>query len=239
MLPVMEAIRRIRAALHDDEQRINYSDAEILDALNAGLRVIRRTIADLQPEILMETATGVLEAGQDEIRLERRPLLVVEVTAGDKVLSTHKGESNEKVFRNDANVFGNRTPVYSKYERKNFAERKLEETNLQHISKRFLVGRPKYFYRVGLQSLKVHPKPRAETAFTVRWVSDFNELHFEDTTPLLNEFDDFLIEYAVYRLALTDEFDMTQEQQIIANIHQQIASILSPPPYGAVVRGYW
>ena len=215
------------------------SDGEILDELNAGLRVIRRTIADLQPEILSATATGVLASGQDEIQLEHRPLMIIEVTAGEKILATARGESNEKVFRNDAPIFGNRTPVYSRYERKAFAERKLVETNLQHIEKKFLVGRPKCFYRAGLQTLKVFPKPRAETGYTVRTVNDVEELRFDDVTPLLNEFDDFLIEYADYRLALTDEFDMTQEQQIIANIHQQIASILSPPPYGTVVRGYW
>lgn len=239
MLPVMEAVHRIRTAVHDDEQRINYSDEEILNALNAGLRVIRRTITDIQPEILMETMTGVLEAGQDEIRLTRRPLMILDVTAGNKILSTRKGESNEKVFKSNAPIFGSRTPIYSKYELKNFAERKLAETNLQHIRDNFATGRPKCFYRVGMQSLKVHPKPRVETAFTVHFVADIHEMHFDDTTPLLNEFDDFLIEYAVYRLALTNEFDMTQEQQLISNIHQQITSILNPPPYGTVVHGYW
>ena len=239
MLPVMEAIHRIRAAVHDDEQRINYSDEEILNAINAGLRVIRRTITDIQPEILMETMTGVLEAGQDEIRLEKRPLMILDVTAGDKVLSVRKGERHIPVFHNNMPIFGNKTPIYQRYETKNFAERKLAETNLQHIRDNFAIGRPKCFYRVGLQNLKVHPKPRVETAFTVHFVADIHELNFDDKTPLLNEFDDFLIEYAIYRLALGDEFDMTQEQQLIANIHQQITSILNPPPYGTVVHGYW
>ena len=59
MLPIKAVIHRIRRAVHDDEQRINYSDGEILDVINAGLRMIRRTIADIQPEILMKTATGI------------------------------------------------------------------------------------------------------------------------------------------------------------------------------------
>lgn len=239
MLPVREAIKRIRRAVNDDEQRINYSDGEILDAINAGLRVIRRTITDIQPEILSETQRGLLAPGQDEIHIERRPLVIVEVTAGEKVIAIQRGEWHDKVFRNDTPIFGNKMPVYSRYEDKTFAEYKLEETNLQNITKRHAVGRPKCFYRVGLQTLKIYPKPRVETAFTVRIVADMRELSFDDTTPLLNEFDDFLIEYAGYRLALTDEFDMTQEQQLIANVHQQIVSILSPPPYGTVVHGYW
>lgn len=85
----------------------------------------------------------------------------------------------------------------------------------------------------------MYPPPKFETTVTIRFVEDISELRLEDTTPLLNEFDDFLIEYATYRLALTEEFDMTQEQQIIANIHQQIANILAPPPAGTVVHGYW
>lgn len=239
MLPMRAVIKRVRAAVHDDEQRINFSDGEILPAVNAGLRIIRRTIADIQPEILMTTATGLLEAGQDEIKLKCRPLTIIEVTAGDKVLSKVEGYANKKIFHNHAKICGCPTMIYSRYELKNFAERKLEETNLQHIRERFLIGQPKCFYRAGMQSLKVHPKPRAQTAFTVRTIDDLKELHFEDETPLLNDFDDFLIEYAAWRLSLGDEFDMTQEQQIIANIHQQIASVLNPPPGGAVVRGYW
>lgn len=200
MLPIREAIRRIRSAVHDEEQRINYSDTEILDAINSGLRVIRRTIAEIQPEILMTTEMGTLAATQSEIELPSRPSQIVDLTAG-------------------------------KY--------KLLETNLQHVRKKVASEYPKYFYRVGLQSLKVYPKPLVETEYAVRYVEDIGELGIEDTTPILNEFDDFLIEYAAYRLALTDEFDMTQEQQIIANIHQQIASILAPPPAGTVIRGYW
>ena len=90
-----------------------------------------------------------------------------------------------------------------------------------------------------MQTLKLHPRPRAETAYTVRTIDDLDELHFDDETPLLNEFDDFLIEYAIWRLSLAEEFDMTQEQQIIASISQQIAQVLSLPPPGGTVRGYW
>ncbi len=200
MIPIREAIRRIRTAVHDEEQRINYTDAEILNALNAGLRVLRRTIADIQPEILMTARTFELAAGEDEIQLPSRPLMILDVTAG---------------------------------------KFKLLETNLQHVREKPLTGRPKYFYRTGLQSLKIYPPPRVETALTVRLVEDLAEMALEDETPLLNEFDDFLLEYAIWRLSLTEEFDMTQEQQLIANIHQQIASLLAPPPFGAVLRGYW
>ena len=73
----------------------------------------------------------------------------------------------------------------------------------------------------------------------MRTIDDFEELTLEDETPLLNDFDDFLIEYATMRLSIDNEYDATQEQQILSAIQSQIAQILSPPPAGTVVRGYW
>ena len=169
MIPIKTAIKRIRGAIHD-WQHINYSDAEILLVINAGLRFIRRTIADIQLEILVSEFKGIL----------------------------------------------------------------------QHLRNKNLQGEhAKYFYRVGLKTLKLFPVPKFETAYTVRKIDDFEELTLEDETPLLNDFDDFLIEYATMRLSIDNEYDATQEQQILSAIQSQIAQILSPPPTGTVVRGYW
>ncbi|MBR1645994.1 MAG: hypothetical protein IJ685_04360 [Selenomonadaceae bacterium] len=95
MLPIRAVIHRIRRAVHDDEQRINFSDGEILDVINASLRIVRRSIADIQPEILMKTVTSILKPGEDEIRLKFRPMTIVEVTAGNKVLSKVEGYAHD------------------------------------------------------------------------------------------------------------------------------------------------
>ena len=204
MIPIKTAIKRIRGAIHD-YQHINYSDAEILLVINAGLRFIRRTIADIQPEILMSEEKGILQGGEDTIQLEKLPLSIIEVTAGN----------SEKQY-------------------------KLYETNLQHLkNKKFHSEHAKYFYRVGLKTLKLFPAPKNETAYTVRKIDDFEELTLEDETPLLNDFDDFLIEYATMRLSIDNEYDATQEQQILSAIQSQIAQVLSPPPTGIVTKGYW
>lgn len=83
MIPIKLAIKRIRGAIHD-YQHINYSDEEILLVINAGVRFIRRTIADIQPEILMSEFKGILQCGEDLIQLKKRPLTIIEVTAGIK-----------------------------------------------------------------------------------------------------------------------------------------------------------
>lgn len=238
MISVKDLIKKIRVAVHDTD-RINYDEGDILNAINGALRFIRRTVAQIQPELLISETTGILDAGKDTIQLQIRPMKIIELTAGDKIISKSEGYSGQKIFSNFDKVFGNVTNTNSKYEVKTFAEYPLTETNLHHIRDRNKVGKPEKFYRVGLTTLKIYPVPRSETAWTLRTIDDIEDLKFEETTPVLNEFDDFIFEYCVLRLSLTEEFDMQQEAQIMANIHQQITQILTPPPAGVVVRGYW
>ena len=180
-----------------------------------------------------------MESGNDTIELATRPMKIIELTAGDKIISKTEGYSGKQIFSNFDKIFGNSTNSYSRYELKTFAEYPLQETTLHHIRARNLTGKPQYFYRVGLTTLKIFPKPRSETAFTLRTIDDIEDLKFDDSTPVLNEFDDLIFEFCTMRLSLTEEFDMQQEAQIMANIHQQIAQVLQPPPAGVVVRGYW
>ncbi len=114
MIPIKLAIHRVRGMIHDF-QHVNYSDREILDVLNFGLRFIRRTIADIQPELLMSKETGILQVGEDEITLKRRPMMIIEMTAGDKIISSVEGFSNKKIFHNHEKICGNKTPICSRY----------------------------------------------------------------------------------------------------------------------------
>ena len=68
---------------------------------------------------------------------------------------------------------------------------------------------------------------------------DLEELTIDDNSPLLTEYDDFLIEYATIRLSIGNEYDVSQEQVIMGNIISQIQQMLFPPPPGVRVRGYW
>ena len=238
MLEVKDLIKKIRVTIHDTDC-INYDDEDILSTINAALRFLRRTIAEIQPELLITETTGILESGKDTIQLENRPMKIIEMTAGDKIISKSEGYSGRKIFSNFDKIFGNTSNSYSKYALKSFAEYPLQETNLHHIYDRNKIGKPEKFYRAGLKTLKIYPKPRSETAWTLRTIDDIENLKFEDSTPVLNEFDDFIFEYCVMRLSLTEEFDVQQEAQIMANIHQQIVQALQPPPAGIVVTGYW
>ena len=107
------------------------------------------------------------------------------------------------------------------------------------IHKADATGEPKEFYLTGTQTINFYPTPTEPTDYTIRTVDDIKELTWEDNSPLLTEFDDFLVEYAAIRLSVGNEYDMTQESQLMANIATQIQQVLIPPPVGIITRGYW
>lgn len=203
MLSVQTLARRIRARLHDNDE-ITYTDEDILDCINGGVRFVRRTIASVRPALLMTEHAGTLPAGVKSIVLETRPTKIINVTAG--------------------------TP-----------EKPLYETEMaQAIHKTNTEPRPpEEFYLTGTQTINFYPTPDAATPYTVRTVDDVQELTWEDSSPLNTEFDDFVVEFATVRLSAGNEYDMTQENQLLANIAAQIQSLLTPPPVGFVMEGYW
>lgn len=117
----------------------------------------------------------------------------------------------------------------------------LEETELAFVirERSDREGVPEKFYLTGSQTINFYPTPQEPTPYTIRTVDDIKELTWEDDSPLLTEFDDFLVEYATIRLGAGNEFDMTQESQLMANIAAQIQENLFPPPSGISTKGYW
>lgn len=201
MLSVQTLAERIRRRLHDTE-KITYSDEELRECINLGVRFIRRIIARVRPALLMSESGGTLPKGVNAVVLDVRPLKIISAAVNGKAL-----EETELAFV--------------------IRERSDRE------------GVPEKFYLTGSQTINFYPTPREPTPYTIRTVDDIHELTWEDKSPLLTEFDDFLIEYATIRLSIGNEFDMTQESQLVANIVAQIQQILLPPPAGISTKGYW
>lgn len=201
MLSVQTLANRIRQRLHDTDC-ITYTDGEILDCINCGIRFIRRIIASLRPALLMSETEVNLAAGLDKIVLAIRPLKIISITAGGKAL-----EETELAFaihkRNDS------------------------------------TGEPKEFFLTGTQTINFYPMPDTPTPVIIRTVDDIEEVTLTSSSPLLTEFDDFLVEYATIRLGIGNEYDMTQENELMANIAAQIRQVLIPPPVGIITKGYW
>ena len=239
MLPIKTIIKTVRATIHDTDA-ITYDDSELMDVLNNGIRFIRRTIIEMQPEILSETIAGELSAGENTVYMEKRPATIVEITAGDKVKTSNTYRVSDKIYHNYNQIFHNRTPIYAEQITDNtYYEIPLHATNLRHVKNKNEEGLPRAFYRTGLHTIHFIPIPDKTTAYTIRYVPDLEELTIDDSSPLLTEFDDFLIEYAAIRLSIGNEYDVSQEQTIMGSIISQIQQMLFPPPPGVRVRGYW
>ena len=238
MLPIKTILNRVRVKLHD-EDAITYDSDVIVDVLNDGIRFIRRTIAQIQPEMLAETTSGTIEAGENIIELPNRPLVIVEVLAGDKVRKTVTTRNSPYIYKNTTKIFKSKIPLDAEETTVYYDERPLISTNMRHIVNRYRDGTPQVYYRTGIKTLHLFPIPNKTTGYTVQTIDDIEELTLADNSPLINDFDDFLVEYAALRLSVGNEYDMTQETQIMSAIVNQIQAILSPPPPGIEVVGYW
>ena len=98
---------------------------------------------------------------------------------------------------------------------------------------------PKGFFLTGTQTINFFPTPTVSTEYKIRTVDDISEVGMDDNSPFLTELDDFLVDYATIRLSIGNEYDMTQESQLVANIVAQIQTVIMPPPASIQIRGYW
>ena len=110
---------------------------------------------------------------------------------------------------------------------------------MRHVINRYRSGTPRAYYRTGLKNIHFHPVPDKTTAYTITTIDDLDELTLTDSSPFITDFDDFVIEYAALRLSIGNEYDMSQEAQVMANITAQIQQLLYPPPPGYETHGYW
>ena len=240
MLSVQTLARRIRQRLHDTDS-ITYDDTEILDCINNGVRFIRRTIADIRPALLMSETEGVMAAGTKSITLGKRPTKIINVTAGDQIIKTETLYTGKKIYHDFDKIWHNRHPIYNKHVIDTYSEKGLHQTEMAFKVpyRSETEGTPREFYLSGTQTINFFPIPNQETKYTIRTVDDIEELAWSGTSPLNTEFDDFLVEYAAIRLSVGNEFDMTQESQLLANVVAQIQRMLAPPPAGILTLGYW
>lgn len=101
-------------------------------------------------------------------------------------------------------------------------------------------GKPQQYYICGFSSIRVWPVPVHMHSYHVLAVGDMKPLKWDEDSPLPNEFEDFIYEYVIVRASLTNEFDMSQENNIMASVVQQISTaIRSFMPPGVKTRAYW
>lgn len=240
MLPIKTLMKRIRRVVHDVDA-ITYDDDEILDVINQGVRYIRRTIADNKPEMLTgDVVSGLVKAGDRSINLPYRPLLFVYVRAGSEVASSEDVYHSDKIYHNYNLIYHNKTKIYSKETVTKYRTRRVQEANISEIyGDMSREGSPEVYYVTGDKTVNFYPTPREDTWYEILAVPDMDDLTIEDTTPLANEYDGLLVEYANIRLSVENEYDVSADSQIMSTIQSQIMRLLHIPPTGVTVQGYW
>ena len=99
-------------------------------------------------------------------------------------------------------------------------------TDLSNISDMTKTGTPVAYYMMGVNKIFFYPTPDADINYSIIYVGDLKEVTINDNSPFPNDFDDFLVEYAVIRLSVGNEFDVTQETTIMSSILEQIQNNL-------------
>lgn len=98
--------------------------------------------------------------------------------------------------------------------------------DLSNILDMTKTGTPYSYFMTGIDTINFYPIPDRDIPYSIIAVGDIVEVTSTDHSPFPTEFDDFLIEYAVIRLSVSNEFDVSQEQQIMSSIIQQIQNNL-------------
>lgn len=241
MLPIKTLIKRIRRVVHDTDA-ITYDDDEILAVVNQGVRSIRRIIADNRPEILAESVIkDMVKAGERSIELPYRPMMLLYVRTGTEVISSEETYQSDKIYHNYNLIYHNKTPIYAtKVVNTKYRTRKIQEANLSEIyGDMTREGTPEVYYLTGNKTVNLYPVPKEDTCYEILAVRDFEDLTLEDSTPLANEYDDLLVEFANVRLSVENEYDVSADSQIMSTMQAQIMRILHIPPTGVTVQGYW
>ena len=117
---------------------------------------------------------------------------------------------------------------------------RLDLVNPRSIRKLTDTGRPRRYYLSGHNCVKVWPVCEKPYAYSLLAVGDFEPLTLKDETPVPNEYDDYILEYAMIRMNMTQEFDLSQEQQLMSSITSQITSrIRDFNEPGVQLKSYW
>lgn len=117
---------------------------------------------------------------------------------------------------------------------------KLIAVNFLEIDHPMRQGSPALYYLTGQQTMNLYPIPNVDMEYMVRVVGSANELDIDGQSPLSDDLDDFIIEYACIRLSFANEFDMSQETQLLGVLIDQIKSnILNIEEPHTVVAGYF
>lgn len=100
-------------------------------------------------------------------------------------------------------------------------------------------GKPTDYSIYGIQGIRLYPIPDKNYSCSVFYVPEPPQLKESDDIGWPTAFQDFLTEYMTIRAPLRNEFNMTQEAQVMSPISDQIILALSDMmPSSPLIQGY-
>jgi len=213
MMTVKEMISKVRQTIHDT-QELEYSDVELINYLDDGNRVLRRTAMSIYPEVLVTSMEG------SNVEFEEND----DGTISEKVVS--------KVI--------NETP-FTRIIRVAWDGEQLQPIGRSEIINYSETGQVKYYYLTGFNTINFFPAPQDKHDYRIDYITDMTLFDLEESaSPYPLVLDDILIEYAVLRSSISDEFNMQKETTLISTIIGQIEDVLrNMTPTCTQVSGYW
>lgn len=217
-MTIKEMIDRLRLSAHDEDE-IGYTDAALLNYINDGVRIVKRTIAGIRPMLLSVRFTGIVPVTDTDgeaaaevivpgvIKFDRKISQFIDVKVGDKRL--------QQINWVDKDMMNVCCPAASD-------------------------GEPRFYIACGYDAIEVLPHPGAGVVYNIIAVPDMSYLGLEDEAPFPEDITDFVYEYALARASLTNEFDMSQETSIIGMLTGQVEAYLyRQSPTDVQTSGYW
>lgn len=121
------------------------------------------------------------------------------------------------------------------------AGRRIEVINPRSLKDARYMDVPRGYYLSGYDKIKVWPLPKMPVDYHLEAIRDFEPMSIEDEElPIPANIEDFVYEYCVLRASFTNEFDMSQETQLMTTIINGIQTTLRPFAAPSVqLRGYW
>ncbi len=220
-MTVKDIIDRIWASTHDGDE-LDYTDDQLLNHINNGIRSVRRTILAIDTYLLCDTVTGVNE-------LPTEPAEVI------------PGEEPEPVEPVDLAIIKLERP-FSSIESVRVNGRTLRPINPRLIDDPDRESEPHCYYAAGFNNIHLWPRPTGtKVEYTITYVPDLVILtELEDEVPFNSDIIDFIVEYGVIRASLVNEFDMSQEAQIMGSIIAQMENLFHGiNGRGVQTDGYW
>lgn len=230
-MTLKDIIERIRASTHDNGA-LDYKDQHLINYVNNGIRFVRRTMLAIDTLLLADTLVGVNELPEEtETEEEENPNVIIDNEAGSTEEETEPVDlSVIKIPDGFSNIISVKVNGNT-----------LRPINPRTITDIDMEGDAEFYYAIGFNNICLWPHPTGKVEYTVTYVPDLVVLSDMDAeVPFTSEIIDFIVEYAVIRASMVNEFDVSQETSIMGAIVSQIESLFhNINGHGVQTDGYW